>query len=209
MAQREIITLNQLKDSLSIPYSDTTKDLKLEQAITSASSAIRTYVDRDFGTDIVTEQRSYSYDGSGILEIDDCAANSITAVTVADRALSTREYLAHPQRRSPVNYWIVLAPAYGISPAMGFTWNLDTYYLYANPITYQLTVKVTADWGWPQIPADIQQAAIYTAAAMAETPKPYVSQNFESYSVQMANPMVDAIPERACALLNPYQRLRL
>jgi len=209
MAQSEIITLNQLKDSLGIPYSDTTKDLKLEQAISSATSAIRTYLDRDFGTSVVTEEREFVYDGSGILEMDDCALNSITKVTVAERQLSTREFLAQPMRRSAVHYWMVLAPSYGISPAMGFTWNLDTYYLYANPITYTLRVKVTADWGWPQIPDDIQQAAIYTAAAMAESPKPYMSQNFESYSVQMPTPFNEAIPARAKSLLDPYQRIRL
>lgn len=209
MAQSEIITLNQLKDSLGIPYTDTTKDIRLEQAISSASSAIRTYLDRDFGTSIVTEERSFVYEGSGVLEIDDCAVGSITQVTVADRVLSTKEYLAQPFRRTPVHFWIELAPAYGISPAMGFTWNLDTYYLYANPITKLLTVKITADWGWPTIPDDIQQAAVYTAAAMAESPKPYVSQNYGSYSVQMPTPFDCAIPERAQALLAPYQRLRL
>jgi hypothetical protein len=209
MGQSQIITLNQLKDSLSIPYSDTTKDIRLEQAITNASAAIRTYTDRDFGTAIVTEERSYVYDGSGILELDDLAKDSVTQVTVADRILSTKEYLVQPQRRSPVHYWMLLAPSYGMSPAMGFTWNLDTYYLYANPVAYTLMVKVTADWGWPQIPDDIQQAAIYTAAAMAESPKPYVSQQYQSYSVHLPNPMVDAIPDRAKALLDPYQRLRL
>jgi len=209
MAQSEIITLNQLKDSLGIPYTDTTKDIRLEQAISSASSAIRTYLDRDFGTALVTEERSFIYDGSGVLEIDDCASGSITQVTVADRVLTPKEFLAHPFRRSPVNFWVELAPAYGISPAMGFTWGLDTYYLYANPITRLLTVKITADWGWPIIPDDIQQAAVYTAAAMAESPKPYMSQNYGSYSIQMPAPFDCAIPERAQALLAPYQRLRL
>lgn len=209
MSQSEIITLNQLKDALTVPYSDTTKDIKLSQAISSASSAIRTYLDRDFGTAVVTEERSFTYDGSGVLEIDDCVAGSITDVKVAGRSLTDSEYLAQPTRRTAVNYWIELAPAYGISPAMGFTWNLDTYYLYANPITDTLTVDITADWGWPVIPDDIQQAAVYTAAAMAETPKPYVTQTYQSYSVQLPNPLCDAIPERAKALLNPYQRLRL
>jgi len=209
MAQSEIITLDQLKESLGIPRSNTQKDLKLAQAIRSATSAIRTYLDRDFGTDLVTEERTFTYDGSGVLELDDCVLGSITQVTVADRVLSYREYQAQPMRRSPVHYWMVLAPSYGISPAMGFTWNLDTYYLYANPITYTLTVKITATWGWKDIPDDIQQAAIYTAAAMAESPKPYVSQQFESYSVQMPLPFDDAVPARAKALLDPYQRIRL
>jgi hypothetical protein len=209
MAQSEIITLNQLKDSLGIPYTDTTKDIRLEQAISSASSAIRTYLDRDFGTALVTEQRSFIYDGSGVLEIDDCASGSITDVTILDRSLSEEEFRAQPFRRSPVNFWIELAPSRGISPEMGFTWGLDTYQLYANPIMDTLTVKVTANWGWPVIPDDIQQAAIYTAAAMAESPKPYMSQNYGSYSIQMPAPFDCAIPERAQALLAPYQRLRL
>ena len=209
MAQSEIITLSQLKEALGTPVSDTTKDIKLTQAIKSASSAIRTYLDRDFGTSVVTETRSYVYDGSGVLEIDDCVSGSITSVVVAGRTVSTKEWLPQPYRRSPVVYWLLLAPAYGISPAMGFTWNLDTYYLYANPVAYTITVDVTADWGWVEIPEDIQQAAIYTAAAMAESPKPYVSQQYQSYSVQLPMPFNSAIPERAKALLDPYQRLRL
>lgn len=204
MEQSDLISLQTLKDAIGIPYSDTGRDIRLEQAIKNASAAIRTYTDRDFGSLLVTETRSFLYDGSGTLEIDDCAVGSITAVTVSGTSISSSQYLAQPDRRSPVHYWLLLSGVYGLSPAMGFTYGLDTFD-YNRPVT----VTVTADWGWPSVPDDVQQAAVYTAAAMAESPKPYVSQSFESYSVQLPTPMVDAIPSRARALLDPYQRLRL
>lgn len=209
MAQSEIITLDQLKESLGIPRSDTQKDLKLAQAITSATAAIRTYLDRDFGTATAAATRTYTYDGSGILELDDLVTGSVTQVQMDGRSLSSAEYVVQPDRRSPVQYWMVLPPSSGISPAMGFTWNLDTYPMYANKPVYSISVSVTATWGWPTIPDDIQQAAIYTAAAMAESPKPYISQQYQNYSVQMPLPFDCAIPERAQALLDPYQRIRL
>lgn len=204
MDQGDLITLNTFKDALSIPYSDTARDLRFEQAIKNASSAIRTYTDRDFGTTLVTEERTFLYDGSGTLEIDDCTVGSITAVKLENVTLSSTAYLAQPDRRSSVHYWILLAPGRGISPEMGFTYGLDTY-----GGSRPSTVKVTATWGWPAVPDDVQQAAIYTAAAMAESPKPYISQQFESYSVQLPAPLVDAIPARAKSLLDPYQRVRL
>lgn len=200
----DLITLQSLKDAIGIPAVDTGRDVRLTQAIKNASSAIRTYTDRDFATALVTETRNFLYDGSGTLEIDDCAASSITAVTVAGTSISSSQYIAQPDRRSPVHYWLLINGVNGVSPAMGFTYGLDTY-----DFNQPVTVTVTASWGWPVVPDDVQQAAIYTAAAMAESPKPYISQQFESYSVQMPAPMVDAIPSRAKSLLDPYQRLRL
>jgi hypothetical protein len=204
--QVNLVSLQALKDALGIPPSDTAKDIRLEQAITNASAAIRTYTDRDFGSLPVTETRNFLYDGSGVLEIDDCAVGSITAVTVAGVPVSTTEYLAQPDRRSVVHYWLMLGRTNGVNRAMGFERGLDTFYGFSDQSP--AVVAVTANWGWPSIPADVQQAAIYTAAAVAESPKPYVSQNFESYSVQLPQ-LFDAIPERAKSLLNPYQRLRL
>jgi len=202
--QSDLISLQTLKDAIGIPYSDTARDIRLEQAIKNASAAIRTYTDRDFGTLLETETRSFLYDGSGTLEIDDCAASSITAVTVAGTTISSSQYLAQPDRRSPVHYWLLINGINGVSPAMGFTYGLDTY-----DFNRPVTVTVTASWGWPVVPDDVQQAAVYTAAAMAESPKPYISQQFESYSVQLPAPLVEAIPSRAKSLLDPYQRLRL
>ena len=208
MDQGDLIKLETLKDALSIPYSDKTRDVRLEQAIKNASSAIRSYTDRDFGTLTVTETRSFLYDGSGTLEIDDCVAGSITAVAVGGTSVSNTEYLGQPDRRSPVHYWMLLTKTGGVNRQMGFERGLDTFQGFSTSLL-GTTVAITATWGWPVVPDDVQQAVIYTASAMAESPKPYVAQNFENYSVQMATPMNDAIPARAKALLDPYQRLRL
>ena len=208
MDQGDLIKLETLKDALSIPYSDKTRDVRLEQAIKNASSAIRSYTDRDFGTLTETATRTFAYDGSGILEIDDCTTGSITAITIAGAALSASEYIAQPDRRSPVQYWLMLNQANTFNREMNFSRNLNDYGAYTMTMG-NIQVTVTATRGWPAVPDDVQQSAVYTAAAMAESPKPYIAQNFENYSVQMATPMNDAIPARAKALLDPYQRLRL
>lgn len=202
-----LITLEQLKHALGIDLTDTSRDARLSQAIDNASAAIETYTDRDFATTEVVETRTFSYDGSGVLDIDDCEAGSITAVSIDGVAQNSTAWMAQPDRRTPVHYWLQLTPYGGISPEMGFTYNLDT--LYGKTRWRPRVVTVTARWGWPVVPADVQQAALWTAAALAESPKPYISQSFESYSVSLETPLVDAIPARARALLDPYQRIRL
>lgn len=202
----ELVSLDDLKVALNIDPTDIERDDRLQQALENAAAAIVNYCDRDFASSEVTEERAFNYDGSGILEIDDCQLGSITSVKVNDVVQSSTLYSAEPDRRSPVHYWLQLQP-FNMSPAMGFTYNLDTLWWKAG--TLQQVVKVTAMWGWPAVPLDVKQAAIWTAAAFAESPKPYISQSFESYSVQLETPLVDAIPARAETLLKPYQRIRL
>lgn len=199
----DLVSLADLKVALGI--SDNDSDPKLTQAIENSSAAIRSYVDRPFETPVsASSTRSYAYDGSGVLEIDD--AQSVTLVVQDGITLDPLEYSAEPYVKPYT--WLFLPP-YVIpeSPAMGFTRNLDKFWWRA----YQQpkVVQVTGTWGWPAIPKDVEQAAIYTAAAFAETPRPFVSERIGEVSrVYTPSALRDAIPPRAKELLEPYFRGR-
>jgi len=202
----DLITRQQLIDA-----GITGSNAKLDQAITNASYAIRAYTERHFAEAGSTSTRTFLYDGSGFLTIDD--ASSVTVVKLDNQTLTQNlDWLAMPDRGiytpdvQGVYEWLELPSYREESPQMGFMYNLDTlWWRYKR----HHTVDVTGTWGWATVPGDVQQAAIWTAAYFAETPKPYISQTISDYSVTtMQDAPNDAIPERAKALLNPYRRVK-
>jgi len=165
-----LITLAELRLGLGIDPTDTRNDTKYDAWISYVTDAIKSFTERDFGAPTVTEIRTFEYDGSGFLDIDD--ASAITDVTLSfptgtDVLLPTTDWIAKPQRRddSPVYSYINLpcwaGQGYG-SPEMGFMYNLDVYVRDHPYGVWSPTVKVTATWGWPVVPGDVKQAAIWT-----------------------------------------------
>lgn len=181
---------------------------KYENAIAAASDALRSWADRSFETPQVTETRTFQYDGSGFLSIDDCTDITDVSVVVpnaSDRPLVTAEYGMDPSGN--VIDYITLAPHWGlVSRQMGFAYNLDRY---EGPLPGSRQIKVTANWGWPAIPEAVQQAAVWTAIALAENPKPLISESIEGYSRTIGPAPFDAIPPRAMALLTPYTKVKV
>jgi hypothetical protein len=49
-----------------------------------------------------------------------------------------------------------------VSPEMGFNRNLDVYFREHRMATMPTIIKVVATWGWPVVPVDVKQAAIWT-----------------------------------------------
>lgn len=209
-----LITLDTLKIALGEPLVADPEDAKHSLAIASASSLIRNYTGLQFdvsGSSPVASPRRYEYDGSGFLDIDECQA--ITSVTTESGYsgmpasvvnLSVNEWSAYPLN-GPVKLWLRLAENYyGVgSPEMGFTYNLDTL-AYKYPFKPNI-ITVTATWGWATIPDDVQQAVIWTALNLAESPRPYTQESIENYSrTRGASDTEEPIPLRAQAILQNY-----
>lgn len=165
----DLITLAELKTARG--ETGTENDPRYTWLISVASALVRNYTGRDFGSAQATEERSFQYDGSGYLDIDD--ASVITTVKFVDstgvandQVLTANQWFPQPPLRddAPVYWYLVLPGAPrspGYSPEMGFTWNADIYYSENRfPSTPQM-VKVTGTWGWPTVPVDVKQAAIW------------------------------------------------
>lgn len=166
-----LITLAEYKAVNGISTTDTANDAKITAMIPYASAAVIGFTERDFGSPVTTEERSYTYDGSGYVDIDDTA--TVTQVTlslpnVADTVLLADQWRAGPPRRDDASmyYWIELYAGFGlsaISPEMGFTRNWDVMaaegrWIYGPPPT----IKVNATWGWTTVPEDVKLATAWT-----------------------------------------------
>lgn len=202
MALDPLVSLTDVKEALGIAPANTQRDPALTDAIEDASEAIRDYVDRKFETPVSgSETRTYFYDGSGVLEIDD--AQTITAVVQSGYTLQPEEYTAEPNTKPYT--WLFLPQFKGSSPEMGFTRNLDTLWwkLLENP----QQVQITGTWGWAAIPKTVRRAAIWTAVSFFENPRPYGSESVADVS-RTYIATSDAIPRRAKEILEPYFRGR-
>lgn len=184
-------------------------DPRLPSLITNASAVIKTYTGRNIGDPAVTGTRTYEYDGSGFVEIDD--AGAITAVSIDGSALTIgRDVLLEPYA-GPVYTWLELyrIGRRSVSPEMGFTYNLDQLWPF---VEQRPIVSVTGTFGWPTIPDDIKQAAIWTVQSWYdENEGDLSSEGIESYSRSWAIPGAvaerRAIPNRALDILAPYRRV--
>lgn len=212
-----LITLGELKTALNIAAGDVDplRDARLAQAMGDASAAVSAYADRDWVLSTTTEQRSFEYDGSGFLDIDDAA--DITAVTYSlggyDQVLPADQWRAEPYGNTVYTYLVLPTWGPGFSPEMGFTRNLDVLYRERGFTGIGPTVKVDATWGWTTVPDDVKRAVIWTVVTMADpASEQYVSESIAGYSHTRdtsRGTVADALPDRAKSLLAPYVRYKV
>lgn len=219
-----LITLSEYK--LAIGETDATKDQFHQDALDAAEAAILNYTDRDFASTVVTGNKSYWYDGSGVLNIDD--ADTVNTVTFEGQtALPGAAWIAKTDGppRLPVYTYLELPQIDWSRPAvidslgvMGFTSNLDQY-LYRSRASRELQVTVNADFGWPTVPPDVKRATVWTASDFEEVTggeagdlsSKSVAEVSESWFGSNAGETFsqEAVPARARALLDAYARARL
>lgn len=150
-------TLSELKTSLAIE--DIQDDTSLEAAIMASSRMIDDYTDRFFyrdGTSAAPVIRYFTPNDWYICNVDDFV--SITQIATDDdfnqtynTVWATSDFLVEPvnnvRRGWPYNRLLAV----------------DRYLW---PRLYPQTVKVTAVWGWPSIPNEIQMAAKLQASRL-------------------------------------------
>jgi hypothetical protein len=225
----DLLTLTEYKNLAGIPLSDVTYDAQLNTLLPAVSLAIRNFTGRNFEVGGPTEQRSFEYDGSGFLDIDD--ATAITAVslsfpsspTTPDMLLDgTYQWRAAPYNGPVYHYLIMSQLPYGLSTEMGFMYNLDVVGREGRLMVRPPVVKVTGTWGWPAIPADVKLAAEWTledwgAGAAGPTTPGVQAEAIEGFSRTFATGRpgdansaargLMAIPNRARDLLAVYTKV--
>lgn len=222
MADIDLLTLDELKVALNIDPTDNRLDTLQAQAITDASRAIMNFTERDFGSPAVTETRDFEYDGSGYLEIDD--ADSVTDIAMKvvgsdPLPVDATTWAAMPTRsaHSPVYFYVILPEVVnrGVSPAMGFTRNLDQWAAEHGMPQLPTLMSVTGTWGWPIVPEDVKRAAIWTVREWTTSPDADEDLSSEaiagfarSWGGQGGSAKL-AIPNAARDLLAAYQRQRI
>lgn len=209
-----LITLEQVRRAKGLQDDEHASDEKYEDAIAFVSEAIRKYCDRSFGLPLTTGVREYEYDQDGFVDIDDAAVIESVEFKIGTFIAPVQSFAwrAEPIKGPPFDYIAIPHWASSYSPEMGFMYNLDVLsrerrFAYLPP-----TVLVKGTWGWPEVPLDVQQAAILTVINYADDPDENISESIENYSFsrggsrQFGAAESVAISGRARDLLAPYVR---
>lgn len=151
------VTLSGLKNYLRIV--DSVDDALLEQIIESASRSIDRIANRRFYLDANASARYYNQASVVRCQTDDIG--SLTGLTVQTDPDSSGVY----QTTLVVDQDFILEPVNaGASnrPWTNITIVGSTGFSY--PVNMRPQVKVTARWGWPSVPDDIEQATYILSA---------------------------------------------
>jgi hypothetical protein len=151
------ITLVNLKTYLKID--DSVEDTLLESIIESASRSIDRIANRRFYLDAVASARTYRPVGNLRVIVDDFGTTTglilktdpdSTGTYQTTMTLNT-DYIVEPTtalaKGRPLNYLTIVG---------GTALSL--------PVNYRPQVEVTAKWGWPAVPDDIEQATYILSA---------------------------------------------
>lgn len=221
-----LLSLSDYKALRQIPSgADSTLDPQLNLALSMADNVIEEYTGRDFTSAPATLTKKYRYDGSGILDIDDCS--TIQNVAVQGYTVNPALDVIAGPIRGPMFYWIEFAfdgpsPNTGSRGQMGFTRNLDNYGSVGRSNAYFIFVEVTATFGWAEadLPGSVKQAAAWLvddfateaahgAGQEGRVTSEQIADLGYSYSIEPPQPGTSgatAISSRVRALLDPLSK---
>lgn len=149
------ITNADLKESLGISSSDSTKDDIVTYAVNAAISFIDNYTGRTFDLAGSATSRIYVPDGEQLLLVDDIG--SITGLVVESGDITGTSWTTvdtSTYEIYPLNAITKGKPVTGL--ALLTNWAANPY----------ARIRVTAKWGWPAVPDEIAQAALLQAARL-------------------------------------------
>lgn len=151
------ITLANLKTYLKID--DQVEDALLEQIIESASRSIDRIANRRFYLDAQASARTYRPIGNLRVQVDDFGTTSGLVVKTDPDSTGTygttftlnQDYIVEPTnalaKGRPLTTITIVGPT-----------------AFSLPVNYWPQVQVTARWGWPAVPDDIEQATYILSA---------------------------------------------
>lgn len=151
-------TLTEVKTFLGI--TDSVDDTLLEGMVEAASRSIDRMANRRFYLDSSASARLYRANDALQLFVDDIG--SATGLVVALDSDSNGSY----DTTLTLNTDYILDPI--TAPSLNRPWNVVTIVsasaAFPAPLNYRPGVQVTAKWGWPSVPDDINQACMILTA---------------------------------------------
>jgi hypothetical protein len=193
----DLTTLAAVRSFMLTPAADTGQDDLVQSSITRASLACMRYMDRQVRPlDTVDAVRMFRIGGASrsrtipvkdlsaapttIRVLADDAVTAVTTVQVSDRLLLPLDR----QSTDPIEA-IRLLPA-------------------AGPLAPEWYVEVTGKWGWPVVPADVEEACILTVVArMRSNVQAFATAVNLADSDALGRP--EGIPQSARRLLDYYR----
>lgn len=151
------VTLANLKTYLKID--DSVDDTILESIIESASRSIDRIANRRFYADSTASARTYRAVGNMRVQIDD--VSSTTGLIVKTDPNGVGVY----QTTLTINSDFIVEPTNAIALGRPITTvTIVGSNSFSLPVNYWPQVEVTAKWGWPSVPDDVEQATFILSA---------------------------------------------
>lgn len=151
-------TLTEVKLFLGI--TDSVDDTLLEGMVEAASRSIDRMANRRFYLDTNASARLYRANNALQLFVDDIGSTTGLAVAVDSDGNGSYDTAL------TLNTDYILDPI--TAPSLNRPWNVVTIVsasaAFPAPLNYRPGVQVTAKWGWPSIPDDINQACMILTA---------------------------------------------
>ena len=203
MAYPDLTTRKAVRAFLQKPSGDTAQDAMIDSLISRASTAIMRYTDREFvsnnpgssGSPVARDFELESQrDGWLDLAPYDAVAGSITQVQI-DTDLTTPHTLSSQEWRA----WPIPARD-GVVTSLRV---IPLYYGGFHRFKHR-RVTVTAQWGWPTIPADVEHAAIVTTSLWLRREVAAFSTTYVLDEDRVERP--ESLPSAVRAMLNTYRR---
>lgn len=187
-------TLDEFKSWIGLAQSDVLDDLEIERAIEAASRAVDQFCDRQFWSTPGT--RVFDARDPWTLLIDD--ATAIDEVATDDNADGVYEtvWAAGDWQALPVNQAGPETQPYRRLRALRRTW----------PPRQRRAglIRVTATWGWPEVPQAVRQATLIMAARLVKRKEsPEGVAGFDQFGIVRISTRDD--PD-AVRLIAPYRR---
>lgn len=158
-------TLTEIKNFLSIPLSDTADDSLLEGLVESASRSIDKIANRRFYLDANASARQYRAYSNVIVFVDDIGSTTGLVVATDEDGDGTYE------TSLTLNADYILDPLTSAALGRPFTQltmvsNTTSFPVFPGLFGNGLrpSVQVTAKWGWPSVPDDINTACMILTA---------------------------------------------
>lgn len=154
-------TMAELKQRMKIPAADTQDDDRLTQAVTAASRGIERVCKRQFNRAEEATVRTVAPLRDRLLITPDFHTDDGLAVATDSAADGTFATTLNPAD-------LQLEPLDGVQDGIeGWPyWRIRAVGASAFPRTERASVRVTAQWGWAAVPADIKEACLIAAAEL-------------------------------------------
>lgn len=176
---------------------NTEQDALINALIPAASRVILQWTGREFAPASTAVTRTFTYDGSGLLDLVPYDLRTITAIS--------RDPAGTPAAlTAPTDY--VLQP---VNPADGVYTHLRFSSLFwrSYPSSTDRSIAITGNWGFASVPADVQYACNMTIKWWITNDVSAFSSGLDVNTDQFTRGR--SLPEGVRDMLSPYRRIAI
>lgn len=180
-------TLAKLKQRMGIPDAKTDKDVELQDRLDSASEDINRWCHRQFGQDTSATERSFKPGMSGVDTHDFYTTAGLVVVPYLGQTAGTPWDVTMLQFE-PLDGMVDMVPGW---PFNRICSGHSGHPLLTTLFYTSTTVRVTAKWGWANVPKNVELATLLLASMdMRSKDTPFGVAAFGDYAVRIrSNPM--------------------